>query len=428
MFEFEGFGVRLQKLRKEKGMTQEELAGRVNVTGQAVSKWEKGLAYPDITLIPTLVTILGTEIDHLFGKKAISKVSSFPSTHAGMPMVHSTEYVACYSNKEVSTVDQTGVKFADGSTAELTNKLAVNVGQGEIRFLAEADAPEEWDGPDPGVTKKEVKFGYTQNIEMTINCHYDCQIISSQDDKTRVTASGEARFIKNLEIMALDDVLVLDQKPVENYNSRGHKNTLIIEIPCETGNKLDIKINGSAKIISEIKHFRTGRLFINGGGVIKLQSFETCIATINGSGDIAGTHADELALTINGSGVINWAMANKAKASINGSGDINIETAKTLNMRVNGSGDFNIGKMIGGGDCIAKIAGRSNITIESGSCDKFDADIHGSGDIDATNLTAHEATIVLHQDGIVTLGRVLERSSEQIKKKGEIKILSRGQA
>jgi len=426
MFELEGFGARLQKLRKEKGMTQEELAGRVNVTGQAVSKWENGQAYPDITLIPTLVTILGTEIDYLFGKKVVQRVNSFPSTHAGLPMVHSTEYAACYSDKEVTAIDQTGVKFADGSTAELTNRLAVNMGQGDILFLAEADAPEDWHGPDPGLIKKEVEFGYTQNIEMTLN-QYDCQITASQDEMTRVRASGEARFINNLEVMVSGDTLILDQEPMDNYNSRGHKNTVIIEMPCEIGNRLEVKINGSAKVLSEIKHFDTGLLVINGSGVIGVQDFIACVATVNGSGDIEGNSADELTLTVNGSGDVNWNTVNKAKASVNGSGDIEIGAAKSLSLAINGSGDVKIDKMTGGGDCITKIAGSGDIVIESGSCEKFDADIHGSGDIDATGLTAREASIVLHQDGTVTLGRVLERSSEQIKKKGRIKILNRGQ-
>jgi hypothetical protein len=40
MFEFEGFGKRVQALRKQKSMTQDDLAARLNVTPQAVSKWD----------------------------------------------------------------------------------------------------------------------------------------------------------------------------------------------------------------------------------------------------------------------------------------------------------------------------------------------------------------------------------------------------
>ena len=425
MFEFEGFGARLQRLRKEKGMTQEELAGRVNVTGQAVSKWENGQAYPDITLIPTLVTILDTEIDHLFGKKMGVKTSSFPSTHAGMPLVHSTEYVACYSDKKVSGIDQTGVKFEDGSTAELSNRLVVNAGQGEIIFLAGDDAPGVGQEADPGVQTRNFELGHSQNLGVEV-LNYDCLIVPSPDEKTRVKARGEAQFINKLRVEYADDKLRVYQEPIKNYDNRGHHNIVTIEMPCKVGNSVDIVINGSGEVTSEMDMFKRGRLDINGSGVIKFKSFETCTATINGSGVIVGFHANECVSNINGSGNISWIITKKAKAYINGSGNMIFAEAEAINLGINGSGDYTVKNMLGGGDCTAKINGSGNIKFEEGSCDKFDIDINGNGDIDATNLTARESTIVLHDKGSVTLGRVLEKSSEQIKKKGRIKILNRG--
>ena len=52
----------IQKERKEKGMTQTELAMKLNVTNKAVSKWETGKGMPDIYLIETLADILGVSI------------------------------------------------------------------------------------------------------------------------------------------------------------------------------------------------------------------------------------------------------------------------------------------------------------------------------------------------------------------------------
>ncbi|MBQ1206661.1 MAG: helix-turn-helix transcriptional regulator, partial [Clostridia bacterium] len=42
----------LKRLREEKGLTQSELADELSVTPQSVSRWEKGLAYPDIEKLP----------------------------------------------------------------------------------------------------------------------------------------------------------------------------------------------------------------------------------------------------------------------------------------------------------------------------------------------------------------------------------------
>lgn len=53
------------ELRKEKGMTQQELADRLHITDKAVSKWERNLSYPDITSISKLAEVLGVDSSYL---------------------------------------------------------------------------------------------------------------------------------------------------------------------------------------------------------------------------------------------------------------------------------------------------------------------------------------------------------------------------
>lgn len=55
----------IAELRKEKGLTQAELAERVGVTGGAVSKWERGAGAPDIALLPRLSELLGVDTEAL---------------------------------------------------------------------------------------------------------------------------------------------------------------------------------------------------------------------------------------------------------------------------------------------------------------------------------------------------------------------------
>lgn len=58
-------GAYIQTLRKSAGMTQKELAERLNVSFQAVSKWETGECLPDTALLPALCECLGTTADRL---------------------------------------------------------------------------------------------------------------------------------------------------------------------------------------------------------------------------------------------------------------------------------------------------------------------------------------------------------------------------
>ena len=66
-------GMMISSLRKEKGMTQLELAERMGVTDKAVSKWERDLSFPDINSIPKLAEIFGVSVDELMQVKTDTK-------------------------------------------------------------------------------------------------------------------------------------------------------------------------------------------------------------------------------------------------------------------------------------------------------------------------------------------------------------------
>jgi len=71
-------GQRIVSLRKERRYTQEQLAEILHVTGQAVSKWEKGHSLPDTSLLPVLAEILKTSIDRLLtGQDIGTKISPY---------------------------------------------------------------------------------------------------------------------------------------------------------------------------------------------------------------------------------------------------------------------------------------------------------------------------------------------------------------
>ncbi len=74
-------GARIAALRKEKGLTQKQLAEQLHVTDKAVSKWERGLNFPDLALMEPLAQALGITVTKLLGleesapEEAVSAVS-----------------------------------------------------------------------------------------------------------------------------------------------------------------------------------------------------------------------------------------------------------------------------------------------------------------------------------------------------------------
>ncbi len=67
------FGSMIAELRREKGMTQAELAAKMGVTDKAVSKWERDLSFPDVNTIPKLAELFHVTVDELMKVKTDTK-------------------------------------------------------------------------------------------------------------------------------------------------------------------------------------------------------------------------------------------------------------------------------------------------------------------------------------------------------------------
>ena len=65
-YDFSRLGENIAALRRAAGLTQELLADRLGVTSQAVSKWERQLSCPDVSLLPAMADLFGVSIDELF--------------------------------------------------------------------------------------------------------------------------------------------------------------------------------------------------------------------------------------------------------------------------------------------------------------------------------------------------------------------------
>ena len=61
------FAKRLQELRKERNLTQEDLAAKLNISSQSISKWENNLSTPDLEMLLNICKILNVSTDYILG-------------------------------------------------------------------------------------------------------------------------------------------------------------------------------------------------------------------------------------------------------------------------------------------------------------------------------------------------------------------------
>ena len=109
----ETLGRRIARLRLARTATQERLAKELNVSPQAVSKWENDINYPDISLLPDLARFLGVSVDELLSGASASAQES----------VAAQESAAEKSTAEV-------VAVADDESAEIVEESAEQDNQG----------------------------------------------------------------------------------------------------------------------------------------------------------------------------------------------------------------------------------------------------------------------------------------------------------
>jgi transcriptional regulator with XRE-family HTH domain len=397
MYNMYGFGKRISSYRKNLGLTQEDLAAKLNITAQAVSKWENELSFPEIIMLPQLAEELNTTIEKLFGneKDYINNVSEkennepkFPVDKGmGLKLAHTLGNIGCYSQKEVDVTSEDSVIFKDGSSADLKQLKVINKGPGEICFEF-IDLIPVYKNIDTSKTELHEVFDKIHSIEISAN-GADFSVVKSKDNRTYLDVSGSPVFMFKLNISDKEGVLSVKCDQENNGGgSQNPGNKVVIALGNEYGKKIHAGINGHGSVDVTIP-FKIGHLSVNGSGAIKT------------------TDVDELKGTINGSGNIKCGKSISASVGINGSGDIDLDKV---------SGDFK-----------STINGSGDITIISGEADMFEATIRGSGDIRASEVTTRKASIALNGSGEVTIGRVIEESIEKHCKGSSIKILKRGE-
>ena len=93
------FSENLKTLRKASGFSQEQLAIRLNVVRQTVSKWEKGLSVPDAEQLVRLADILGVHVHELLGKEIDVSANKDELEIIALELSKLNELIVTYGNK-----------------------------------------------------------------------------------------------------------------------------------------------------------------------------------------------------------------------------------------------------------------------------------------------------------------------------------------
>ena len=102
----ETLGRRIARLRLARTATQERLAKELNVSPQAVNKWENDINYPDISLLPDLARFLGVSVDELLSGASASTQETAAAQESTAARERATEVVSVAADEPVEIVEE----------------------------------------------------------------------------------------------------------------------------------------------------------------------------------------------------------------------------------------------------------------------------------------------------------------------------------
>lgn len=432
-------GIAIRRLRTDKGLTQEGFAAKLGITPQAVSKWETGLGYPDITMLPAIADALGVSIEELFGRepKVIIKEaprqeepapqnnnarqgedyvlpkSSFESFMDGLPLVYVSDGRAVYSDLKPTSRKNNRVDFEDGSFVDLNTNTTTNFNHGRISIAYEEipRQPRRW-----FASRREEDRSYNggaiDSLDIKLGGQCDIVVHKGEEGQWRMNVHASQDFFELFDCSEQSGKLTLTNSArkagFSGFGNFGNFGEVEIELWCgfTKGESLDLKIMGS--------------------GDAKIEpDFEESTVKISGSGDVIMADAGTCDCGISGSGDIKLEFAHDFNAKISGSGSVTAERIDGVSkIQISGSGDLDVRHLAGSFD--AAVGGSGDITVGDGNLDGLNIRFSGSGSFEGRGVTVTDAEITLRGASDATIGRVTGRSVEHIDRTSELKIIQRG--
>ena len=150
----ETLGRRIARLRLARTATQERLAKELNVSPQAVSKWENDINYPDISLLPDLARFLGVSVDELLsGANASTQESASVQKSA-------TEVVSVDFDKPAEIVEEPAEQENEGVATQSSGfSFGKLFGKSMVKVEKNDSDDDDDDDDDDSSKKKGVRIG-----------------------------------------------------------------------------------------------------------------------------------------------------------------------------------------------------------------------------------------------------------------------------
>ena len=148
----ETLGRRIARLRLARTATQERLAKELNVSPQAVSKWENDINYPDISLLPDLARFLGVSVDELLSGASASTQESAATQERAAAQERAAEVVSVAADEPAEIVEEPA---EDADQGIATQTSGFSFGKLFGKSMVKVEKNDEADGSK----KKGVRLG-----------------------------------------------------------------------------------------------------------------------------------------------------------------------------------------------------------------------------------------------------------------------------
>lgn len=203
----ETLGRRIARLRLAKTATQERLAKELNVSPQAVSKWENDINYPDISLLPDLARFLGVSVDELLSGASASAPESVAAQESAAEK-STAEVVAVAADEPAEIVEE---PVEQGNQGIATQSSGFSFGKLFGKSMIKVEKNDEADGSK----KKGVRLG---NGSAKHGLHV--YVVSDDGDVVDMCVPlGLAKFVLNSGIQVSGSYLNQEtQEQLSNIN------------------------------------------------------------------------------------------------------------------------------------------------------------------------------------------------------------------